>query len=874
MIWDYLHAEAMFDELDPADDIFHHPASSPDRKLGKFQPKARGKPVKVTSAAPKTSDATLRAPPLKPVALDTDSYLEVERPYLQPCVSNSCSVACDHHSMQESVGQSKSTLAEPVESEGKYVENFQQNQGNIDQDADMCFILDFPNGHLKTTGPVDNFRPKANSQHDDKELGVEESFYASTLCSGCNQTEATHSEINAAQQPFQAEQSILLKTSRDGECVQSGDIDVRPDIAESKEQASTKLSSMDSLYDLSHSSGATGMEAIVEDTSLAAASSGSNILSSELNATQQPLIAKEFAASKSTDDGVQISLSDGDLQAFPDNRQEVEMAMLSGLESLDEFSFQHNSTTDVRQVGKFQPRNKSQPKKGTAKSVSFILPDASITGPPPMGSFSSEITNPSSVQAKIDIPVDNPLQSSIITSDCNEGVQIDHREVGEENREEIGLPKGLEDIHTESQSQNVQKLKQRIHEGRPTSENGEDADAHKPCRKLRKRIAKCSTDQIEVGSNNERDIDNFNVSQMDGSRSDDCHRDEDMPKPKRTKRKSKRQTNEIEKPTQKRKKAFEQPESVIDNSPKKKFPHATRRGRRQVNKVLLQTPEDEIDPRQISIRDLIMLAEAKERIASKEAAAMSKLFSGQSTSSLSNNEDILFGEDQELNHSGEEANQNVQPTPKRLNYHSYMNRPQSSRWSKAETKLFYEAIHQFGTDFAMIQQLFPNRTRHQVKLKFKIEERKHPSQVHDALLRPSKDRTHVMQVIKQLQTRAKPTTSNGETDGDQVNTLQDGVGKKEVSLEHLSPDIICLVTQDSNLMYRNLWPKQEETGGIQSDQEQQNDCEGEVEGPDQEQDDWKGEANSPSNFDEHQGLFEWDGATSPQDTEKDTLWEM
>ncbi|CAL9159476.1 uncharacterized protein LOC135639785 isoform X2 [Musa acuminata AAA Group] len=833
----------MFDELDPSDDIFHHPASSPDRKLGKFLPKARAKPVKVTSAAPKTSDATMYAPPLEPVAPDADSNLEMERPYLQPCVSNSYSVACDHHSVQESVGQLKSTLAEPVEYEGKYVENFQQNQGNIDQDADMFFSLDFPNGRLKTTGPVDSFRPKANSQHDDKELGLEESFCASSLCSGCNQTGATHSEINAVQQPFQAEQSILLKTYGDGECVQIGDIDVRSNIAESKEQASTKLSSMDALYDLSHSSGAIGMEAIVEDTNLATACSGSNILSSKLNDTQQPLlIAKDFAASKSTDDGLQVSLSDDDLQAFPENRQEVEMAMLSGLESLDEFSFQHNSTTDVRQVGKFQPRNKSQPIKGTAKSVSFILPDASITGPPPMGSF-SEITNPSSVQAKIDIPVDNPLHSSIITSDCNEGVQIDHREVGEENREEIRLPKGLEDIHTESQSQIVQKLKQRIHEGRPTSENDEDDDAHKPCRKLRKRIAKCSTDQIEVGSNDERDIDNFNVSQMDNSQSDDCHRDEDMPRPKRTKRKSKRQTNEIEKPTRKRKKAFEKPDSVVENSPKKKFPHATRRRRRQVNKVLLQTPEDEIDPRQISIRDLIMLAEAKERIASKEAAATSKLFSGQSTSSLSNNEDILFGEDQELNHSGEEANQNVQSTPKRLNYHSYMNRPQTSRWSKAETKLFYEAIHQFGTDFAMIQQLFPNRTRHQVKLKFKIEERKHPSQVHDALLRPSKDRTHVMQVIKQLQIRAKPT-SNGETDGDQVNRLQDGVGKKE-----------------------------EETSGVQSDQEQQSDCEDEVEGP-EELDDSKGEANSPSNFDEHQGLFEWDGATSPQDTEKDTRWEM
>lgn len=37
----------------------------------------------------------------------------------------------------------------------------------------------------------------------------------------------------------------------------------------------------------------------------------------------------------------------------------------------------------------------------------------------------------------------------------------------------------------------------------------------------------------------------------------------------------------------------------------------------------------------------------------------------------------------------------------------------------------------------MIQQLFPNRTRHQIKLKFKIEERKHPLQVRDALFHRS-----------------------------------------------------------------------------------------------------------------------------------------
>ncbi|URD81451.1 BRCA2, helical [Musa troglodytarum] len=430
---------------------------------------------------------------------------------------DSYSVACDLHSMQESVGQLKSTLAEPVESKGKYVENFQQNQGNIDQDADMCFSLDFPNGHLKTTGPVDSFRPKANSQNDDKELGVEESFCASTLCSGCNQTQATHSEINAAQQLIQAEQSILLNTSGDKEWVQSGDID-----------ASTKLSSMDSLYDLSHSSGATGMEAIVEDANLATPSSGSNILSSELNATQQPLlIAKEFAALKSTDDRLQVSFSDGDLRAFLDNQR-----------------------SDVRQVGKFQPRNKSQPKKCSNRS--------------PRGG------------RRIEKKLDFQRVWRILILSPN--------------------PKMFKNLSSGSMKEGL----------------------------LQKMMKMMTL-----------------INHMDGSRSDDCHRDEDMPKPKRTKRKSKRQTNEIEKPTLKHKKAFEKPDYVVENSPKKKFPHATRRRRRQ---VLFLCP--------------IMRTFFLERIKN--------------------------------NHSGEEANQNVQSTPKRLNYHSYMNRPQSSRWSKAETKLFYE----------------------------------------------------------------------------------------------------------------------------------------------------------------------------------------
>ena len=43
-------------------------------------------------------------------------------------------------------------------------------------------------------------------------------------------------------------------------------------------------------------------------------------------------------------------------------------------------------------------------------------------------------------------------------------------------------------------------------------------------------------------------------------------------------------------------------------------------------------------------------------------------------------------------------------------------------------------MQQFGTNFGMVQHLFPCRTDRQVKEKFKMEERKHPLQLADALI--------------------------------------------------------------------------------------------------------------------------------------------
>ena len=42
-------------------------------------------------------------------------------------------------------------------------------------------------------------------------------------------------------------------------------------------------------------------------------------------------------------------------------------------------------------------------------------------------------------------------------------------------------------------------------------------------------------------------------------------------------------------------------------------------------------------------------------------------------------------------------------------------------------------MRQFGSDISMIQQLFPGRTRTQIKLKYKKEERQHPLRLHEAL---------------------------------------------------------------------------------------------------------------------------------------------
>ncbi|KAH8495085.1 hypothetical protein H0E87_018317, partial [Populus deltoides] len=234
--------------------------------------------------------------------------------------------------------------------------------------------------------------------------------------------------------------------------------------------------------------------------------------------------------------------------------------------------------------------------------------------------------------------------------------------------------------------------------------------------------------------------------------SDDENRVEIASRKKRASKKSKEPVTENEKPVRKRNRSNDTPEQSTQK-PCKKFSHSTRRNKRCVNKDLLNMPEDEIDFKRLPIRDIILFAEYKERL----AMTTSKIPpNNQSTDNpfhgeYSHNEEDGFASEQDVTHGDDQTYVRAQPSSSLFNYQSFMDRAPNSRWSKQDTELFYEGIQQFGTDLSMIQQLFPGRTRHQVKLKYKKEERQHPLRLHEALSSRPKDNSYFEKLIEQLQ---------------------------------------------------------------------------------------------------------------------------
>lgn len=78
---------------------------------------------------------------------------------------------------------------------------------------------------------------------------------------------------------------------------------------------------------------------------------------------------------------------------------------------------------------------------------------------------------------------------------------------------------------------------------------------------------------------------------------------------------------------------------------------------------------------------------------------------------------------------------NENPFENIVNSATYGRQRYTDKWDDLEIQKFYQALSQWGTDFALIAQMFPYRTRRQVKAKFILEEKKRPALVELALSR-------------------------------------------------------------------------------------------------------------------------------------------
>ncbi|CAN8073924.1 unnamed protein product [Agarophyton chilense] len=64
---------------------------------------------------------------------------------------------------------------------------------------------------------------------------------------------------------------------------------------------------------------------------------------------------------------------------------------------------------------------------------------------------------------------------------------------------------------------------------------------------------------------------------------------------------------------------------------------------------------------------------------------------------------------------------------------TFSKRQNSSKWIAEETDRFYQCLRKYGTDFLLMESDFPTRSRRQLKLKFKREERDNPCRIDRAL---------------------------------------------------------------------------------------------------------------------------------------------
>eukprot|EP01028_Stygiella_incarcerata_P007632 TRINITY_DN31766_c0_g1_i4.p1 TRINITY_DN31766_c0_g1~~TRINITY_DN31766_c0_g1_i4.p1 ORF type:complete len:105 (+),score=24.35 TRINITY_DN31766_c0_g1_i4:175-489(+) len=75
----------------------------------------------------------------------------------------------------------------------------------------------------------------------------------------------------------------------------------------------------------------------------------------------------------------------------------------------------------------------------------------------------------------------------------------------------------------------------------------------------------------------------------------------------------------------------------------------------------------------------------------------------------------------------------VEETDLRITSSSFSKRRAGRKWTSEETERFFKALHVYGTEFSLIETMFPGRTRRQIKAKYQREDRENHERVLECL---------------------------------------------------------------------------------------------------------------------------------------------
>ena len=113
----------------------------------------------------------------------------------------------------------------------------------------------------------------------------------------------------------------------------------------------------------------------------------------------------------------------------------------------------------------------------------------------------------------------------------------------------------------------------------------------------------------------------------------------------------------------------------------------------------------------------------------------------------------------------------VEESGTKLNSATYANYTKAEKWTKEDTEFFFQALRQFGTDFSLIQRLFPGRSRRQIKKKYLVEDKTNPARVEAAIRNLNPDVALYKNLIDVLKAREGAGAGAGAAGGSVAKTV-------------------------------------------------------------------------------------------------------